>query len=281
MNGGTGDAFMRDDRMGDVSSYLARMDATSRDRAVAEKVTALQLQRQNQALWEASIRPHLTDTVLADKIDASVQYGVLLYSIIVPAWRVMAQGVLHLKHDPSFNKTELGAAISAYDAAWAAYRAYGLAEFYAPSLYHPYYLCLGTHCNCAFDPPKSDLTNSLHGGIGAAVDALRNVSGNMPSPGPQPAGLGEKCGSFAGFNCTQGMYCLDHPNPDFSYSGNDDLASCAKRCEADTSCKCFIHTDTPNLPSFAACKTARWTVEGLLPTERGYSAYVRQLTKLS
>ena len=49
----------------------------------------------------------------------------------------------------------------------------GLAEVYAPSLYHPYYLCLGTQCNCAFDPPAEDLKNSLSGGIGAAVDALR------------------------------------------------------------------------------------------------------------
>ena len=52
----------------------------------------------------------------------------------------------------------------------------GLAESYAPSLYHPYYLCLGTHCNCAFDPPDADLKNSLSGGIGAAVDALRKYT---------------------------------------------------------------------------------------------------------
>eukprot|EP01048_Picozoa_sp_COSAG05_P010484 COSAG05_NODE_926_length_6575_cov_6.025324_4_plen_294_part_00 len=275
VNGGVGDRFMRDDRMGDITSYLAHMDAASRERAVAEKATALQLQHRNHALWEASILPHLTDTVLADKIDASIQYGVLLYSIILPAWRVMAQGALHSTHNPGFNKTELAAAITDYDAAWAAYRAYGLSEFYAPSLYHPYYLCLGTHCNCAFDPPKADLTNNLHGGVGAAVDALRNVSG-LPSPWPQPAGVGETCGSFAGFNCTQGKYCFDHPNPDFSYTGNDDLAGCAKRCEAEASCTCFIHTGTPDPPNFAACKTATWAVGGLAATERGYSAYVRQ-----
>jgi hypothetical protein len=45
-----------------------------------------------------------------------------------------------------------------------------------PSLYHPYYLCLGTHCNCAFDLPTVDLANSLNRRIGAAVDKLRNVS---------------------------------------------------------------------------------------------------------
>ena len=95
-------------------------------------------QHRNYALWTAEIKPHLTDPVLADKIDASVMYGVLLYSIIHPAWRVMAQGAAHAAADRAgFNATELAAAILAYDAAWAAYRAYGLAEVYAPSLYHP------------------------------------------------------------------------------------------------------------------------------------------------
>jgi hypothetical protein len=123
------------------------------------------------------MRPFITDDVLVDKIDASIQYGVLLYSIIHPAWRVMAQGAAHASKDQAgFNQvshpsrvvfpctvsilylcelqicapqsyheccrvswlqTELSAAILAYDAAWAAYRAFGLAEFYAPSLYHP------------------------------------------------------------------------------------------------------------------------------------------------
>jgi hypothetical protein len=61
------------------------------------QVAALGLQVQNQALWEGSILPHLADVVLADKIDASVQYGVHLYGVIVEAWRVMAQGALHQK----------------------------------------------------------------------------------------------------------------------------------------------------------------------------------------
>lgn len=37
----------------------------------------------------------LQDDVLADKIDASVQYGVHLYEIIHAAWRVMAQGAAY------------------------------------------------------------------------------------------------------------------------------------------------------------------------------------------
>jgi len=53
-----------------------------------------------------------------------------------------------------------------------------------------YYLCLGTHCNCAFDPPPADLNNDLHGGIGAAVDNLRNIT-NQP-PGPPVPGEGTK-----------------------------------------------------------------------------------------
>jgi hypothetical protein len=269
-----GNWFMRDDRMGDVTSHLKTMSATVRAAALEEKVQALGLQLRNRGLWQSSIMPHLTDPVLVDNIDASVEYGVKLYAIIVPAWRVMVQGALYQKADSSFNKTELAGAIEAYDSAWAAYRAFGLAEFYAPSLYHPYYLCLGTQCNCAFDPPASD----VHGGIGAAVDALRNVSGRPPGPPapPGPPGVGEACGSFLGFNCTQGSYCQDHPSPDFGYSGADSLTACAQRCEVDASCTCFIHTDTPNPPSFAACKTAHWKVAGLTATHRGYSAYIRR-----
>ena len=166
VRGGTGDAFMRDDRMGDVTSHLTGMSGAEREAAVAEKAEALALQRANQELWESAIRPHLSDPVLADKVDASVQYGpqqrrsthatcfgafllgrqrmllrtgVLLYSIIYEAWTVMAQGAQHSKPTSGshFNATELGEAILAYDAAWAAYRAFGLAEVYAPSLYHP------------------------------------------------------------------------------------------------------------------------------------------------
>lgn len=111
-----GNWFMRDDRMGDVTSHLKEMSAAVRAAAVDEKVQALGLQLCNRALWKSKIMPHLTDPVLVDKIDASVEYGVKLYSIIVPAWRVMVQGALHQKSDPAFNRTELAGAILAYDA---------------------------------------------------------------------------------------------------------------------------------------------------------------------
>ena len=281
VGGGTGDAFMRDDRMGDVTSHLKAMGATERAAAVEEKVAALALQTGNLALWETAIRPHVTDPVLCDKVDASVQYGVHLYGIIVQAWRVMAQGVLHQMADPAFNKTALGDAILGYDAAWAGYRAFGLAEVYAPSLYHPYYLCLGTHCNCAFDPPPADLKGDLHAGIGAAVDALRNASGLFPPPAPPPgpplppAPGGEPCQTFAEFGCHSLSYCWAAQQQSFSYSGGDDLQTCEAKCTADPTCTCFIHTSRPNPPLFAACKLLTVPVVALNTTERGYSAYVR------
>ena len=75
-----------------------------------------------------------------------------------------------------------------------------------------YYLCLGTHCNCAFDPPDADLAADGHG-IGAAVDRLRNISGHSPSPPPwgppPPQPGGEKCAVIREFNCSQGKYCTD------------------------------------------------------------------------
>jgi hypothetical protein len=60
------------------------MSANTRTAAVEEKAEALALQTQNAALWSSAIKPFVTDGVLVDKIDASVQYGVLLYSIIHP-----------------------------------------------------------------------------------------------------------------------------------------------------------------------------------------------------
>ena len=107
---------MRDDRMGDITHHLVGMSLPQQQAAVDEKLAAKNLQLQNYALWTTSIKPHLTDDVLADKVDASVEYGVLLYSIIHPAWRIMAQGALHSSktHANAFNKTELAASILAY-----------------------------------------------------------------------------------------------------------------------------------------------------------------------
>ena len=144
-------------------------------------------------------------------------------------------------------------------AAWAAYRAYGLAEFYAPSLYHPYYLCLGTHCNCAFDPPAQDFTASGgigSAGVGAAVDALRNISGLPPSPsppGPAPRPVPENCSALHGFDCHQGQYCSDvltGQMTDYAHVGSETLSACEAICIADSHCSCFIHTDRPDPPLY-------------------------------
>ena len=58
-----------------------------------------------------------------------------------------------------------------YDAAWRAYRAFGLANVFAPSLYHDYYFCIGDSCNGSFEPGNATGDNGE--GIGALVDSLR------------------------------------------------------------------------------------------------------------
>jgi hypothetical protein len=220
----------------------------------------------------------------------------------------MAMGAAYASKDRAgFNSTELGAAIGSYDAAWAAYRAFGLAEVYAASLYHPYYLCLGarqhpslrsptagplsarrltklcvgvagTHCNCAFDPPASDLQNTLHAGVGAAVDRLRNLT-NVP-PGPPPVPAGEPCTTFAGYSCHMGRYCDDMASgqmTDFAHTGSENLSACEHVCAMDPHCSCFIHTDRPDPGAgFEACKTLNHSITSLPTTARGYSAWVKQ-----
>ena len=83
-----------------------------------------------------------------------------------------------MTHCPMRDNATVVAALESYDAAWAAYRAFGFSCFQAASLYHPYYLCLGTSCNGAFDPPDTDMQRGdIHGlnayGIGHSIDALR------------------------------------------------------------------------------------------------------------
>merc|ERR1711862_1006617 len=105
-----------------------------------------------------------------------------------------------------------------YDAAWVAYRAFGLAEPYAPSLYHDYYLCLGTQCTGALDPsPRPD-------GIGNTVDAYRN--------------LPDACESFAGFSCQEGHYCSTSGGSemdDYAHAGGESLQACEELCAQDAS----------------------------------------------
>jgi hypothetical protein len=139
--------------------------------SLAEKTRAKNESIANLALFQYSIAPHLTDPSVADATETSIRYGVHLYTIVEAGWIVMQQGYRKL-HSMPWDATALAAAISDYDAAYAEYRAFGLAEIYAASLYHPYYLCLGTSCNCAFDPAPGTVPD----GIGATVDQFRNTS---------------------------------------------------------------------------------------------------------
>ena len=87
----------------------------------------------------------------------------------------MAQGFLHQSKPDCgaqvrFNQSALDEAIHDYDAAWEAYRAYGLANVFAPSLYHDYYFCLGTNCSGDFDPADPGDGGS---GVGKCIDGLR------------------------------------------------------------------------------------------------------------
>merc|ERR1711879_716742 len=90
-----------------------------------------------QATFEADVAPHLSDPIQRAQIRASVQYGVHLFAIIDAAWRAMAQGYLMDNGESCgagnrFSGAALSSALSDYDAGWAAYRAYGLGNVYAP-----------------------------------------------------------------------------------------------------------------------------------------------------
>jgi hypothetical protein len=168
---------MRDDRIGGLpttSAHWAQVvqkeadfDASLNEKAWAKANFAVALDT-----WSKGVVPHLSDAVQASRVGSTVRYGALLYEVIDAAWRAMGVG-FKKSHNMSFDPGALNAAIVDYDAAFTAYRAYGLSDVFAPSLYHPYYLCLGTKCSCAFDP--IDAGDSGHG-IGATIDALRGDS---------------------------------------------------------------------------------------------------------
>eukprot|EP00051_Salpingoeca_urceolata_P017174 m.232240 g.232240 ORF g.232240 m.232240 type:complete len:149 (+) comp18882_c0_seq6:91-537(+) len=144
-----------------------------------------------------------------------------------------------------------------------AYQAYGLSELYAPSLYHPYYLCLGTQCNCGVSPPAGQAPD----GIGATVDSFRSTT--------------EPCGTFKGFECHATAYCSNHPGTspmtNYSYTGPDSLEGCEARCSADPNCSCFVHKLPPSGASeFPACELVQGHVYSMPRSMQGYNAYLRQ-----
>jgi hypothetical protein len=177
--------WMRDDRLGSVSELgcLAGLqnDLDKWNAALGEKTSAQALAVANHNLLVQSILPHFTDTQMAEVVEVSSLYAVHLYTIVEAGWKLLQYAYRQShKLEPAFPFTtpaELADGIVKYDAAFSAYRAYGLAEVYAPSLYHPYYLCLGTTCNSAFDPPAADQGINMHGvdsyGMGHTVDSLR------------------------------------------------------------------------------------------------------------
>jgi hypothetical protein len=110
----------------------------------------------------------------------SAEYAAHLYTIVGAAWPLL-QHAYRKKHKlPSLmTPQQISDKIAEYDAAFVAYRAFGLANVNAASLYHDYYLCLGTTCNGGFSPPACDMQPGSYDGknaygIGYTVDQLRN-----------------------------------------------------------------------------------------------------------
>ena len=169
--------WMRDDRIGGLPLTQGHWGAVAADdklfaASLAEKAFAKSNFEAAWGNWTSLVRPHLDSRLQADKLGATVRYGALHYAVVDAAWRAMGQGYKQQHRIASFDAAALAAAIVDYDAAFAAYRAFGLADVFAPSLYHPYYLCLGTQCNCALDPPANQ-TGDKDYGIGATIDGLR------------------------------------------------------------------------------------------------------------
>ena len=70
VRGGTGDSFMRDDRMAGVAHWLQGCGTVDvMQQAVAEKAEAAAIFQSIKATWQSAIQPHLTDDVLADVVD--------------------------------------------------------------------------------------------------------------------------------------------------------------------------------------------------------------------
>eukprot|EP00040_Diaphanoeca_grandis_P024403 m.134036 g.134036 ORF g.134036 m.134036 type:complete len:573 (+) comp29715_c0_seq1:24-1742(+) len=162
--------WMRDDRIGGFSRVNGHFKSLGDDSSKWAETVALRQQavgfwNEIQATFRATIAPEMTDPTLVDVVDASIQYGLGLYTIVEAGWRGMAIGY-RKNNKMSFSQANLTQAIADYDNAWGAYKAFGISELYAASLYHDYYLCLGDDCDNAFvsdgkDPGMGDSINSL------------------------------------------------------------------------------------------------------------------------
>jgi len=261
--------WIRDDRMGGLERAGSHFESLGSDESLwqaslAEKRRAKDNWNGAMALFMAEIAPALTDSVQSSFLASSIRYGQHLFGIIDAAWRVMAEGY-RKDNGVQWSSIALQQAIADYDSAFFAYRAYGLAEPYAPSLYHDYYLCLGTDCTGALDPsPHPD-------GIGNTVNRYRSTVPSTPPPQ-------EQCREFSGFVCGVSQYCSTSGSrsmENYDHSGGETLADCERLCAKDTLCTCFIHTPSPSDGS-ELCKTVKGVVTGTYPTAHGNTMYLRK-----
>eukprot|EP01065_Artemidia_motanka_P005920 TRINITY_DN12878_c0_g1_i1.p1 TRINITY_DN12878_c0_g1~~TRINITY_DN12878_c0_g1_i1.p1 ORF type:complete len:588 (+),score=184.61 TRINITY_DN12878_c0_g1_i1:65-1765(+) len=165
--------WTRDDRIGGMDRVKGHWESLGNDSglwdaSLAEMRAARDAWSGIAARFAADIEPALTDYPQRAFAAASVQYGTRFFEILDASWRVLAQGY-RKDRKMQYDAAALAAAIADYDSAFGAYRAFGLVNGFAPSLYHPYYLCLGTDCTGAFDPPPG----AAPAGIGASVDKYR------------------------------------------------------------------------------------------------------------
>ena len=175
--------WMRDDRMGGLSQLGCFNQLGSNDTlwaaSIAEKSKGYELARDILATFEKDVAPHLENADQAETIRASAAYAKYLYAIIASSWPLLRQAYAKKEKLPlPMSLDQVNDALKLYDARWSAYRAFGLATTHAASLYHDYYLCLGTTCNGAFDPPDADMqSGSIQGknayGLGNSIDGLR------------------------------------------------------------------------------------------------------------
>jgi len=261
--------WIRDDRIGGLERTGGHFKSLGSDEAkwqasLAEKRRAKDNWDTALSVFVADVAPALTDSVQSAFVASSIRYGQHLFGVIDAAWRVMAEGY-RKDHGLQWSSAALQQAIADYDTAFVAYHALSLAEPYAPSLYHDYYLCLGTQCTGALDPsPRPD-------GIGNTVDKYRGTVTSTPAPPQEP------CKEFSGFACGASQYCSTSGGKsmeDYDHAGGETLEDCERLCAQNKDCSCFIHTPSPS-EGFEACKTVKGVVTGTYPTARGYNVYLR------
>jgi hypothetical protein len=268
----TNNMWLRDDRIGTMETAGIGSHSQS---SMQSRVDAMAQWALVNHTYVTGVRPHMTDPQQQAELGAGVEYGQRLYGIIEAGWSSMVLGYAKI-HGLPFDATALNTSLEAYDARWAGYRAFGLTNRYAASLYHDYYLCLGTECSGAFSPLPGAAAPS---GIGSSISKIRAAKpGPAPAPTPPaPTPPQQKCEAIKGFACKQGVYCSGGSTTftNWSYSGADNITGCAAKCVGQ--CTCFIHSDAADPPLFPACRVLSEAVQGYYPTARGYSAWTKAL----